>query len=338
MSNQIKREVKIMILADKIIDERKKNGWSQEELAEKLGVSRQSVSKWEGAQSVPDLQRILEMSRLFEVSTDYLLKDEEGVRTPVESEDADGSTKRLSMEDANKFLNENSVFAGKISLGCLISVCCPIPILGAVALQKLGIIGLTEDAAGALGFVFLLILVAISLIFFIPAGIAASKWQWLEEDIFDSEYGVDGMVRSKAEKFHPRFVNAITVGTVIILTGVIALVCGAVIDENNEPLLLGLTCILLLCIAAGVFTIVKAGIIQDGYSKLLQEADYAKEAKSNTLYKTVAPVYWLLVTGGYLAWSFLTNDWHITWIVWPIAGVIFGAISVILQNIHKKNN
>ena len=46
-----------MILADKIIDERKKNGWSQEDLADKLGVSRQSVSKWESAQSVPDLQR-----------------------------------------------------------------------------------------------------------------------------------------------------------------------------------------------------------------------------------------------------------------------------------------
>ena len=64
-----------MILADKIINERKKNGWSQEELADKLGVTRQSVSKWEGAQASPDLQRILQMSELFGVSTDYLLKD-----------------------------------------------------------------------------------------------------------------------------------------------------------------------------------------------------------------------------------------------------------------------
>ncbi|MBR5743687.1 MAG: helix-turn-helix transcriptional regulator, partial [Clostridia bacterium] len=48
-----------MILADKIIDLRKKNGWSQEELAEQLGVSRQSISKWEGAQSVPDMARII---------------------------------------------------------------------------------------------------------------------------------------------------------------------------------------------------------------------------------------------------------------------------------------
>ena len=65
-----------MIMADKIMELRKKNGWSQEELAEKLGVSRQAVSKWESAQSAPDTQRILEMSRIFGVSTDYLLKDE----------------------------------------------------------------------------------------------------------------------------------------------------------------------------------------------------------------------------------------------------------------------
>ena len=48
-----------MILADKIMDLRKKNGWSQEELAEKLNVSRQAVSKWEGAQSIPDMGRIV---------------------------------------------------------------------------------------------------------------------------------------------------------------------------------------------------------------------------------------------------------------------------------------
>ena len=70
------REGEDMILADKIMNERKKNGWSQEELADKLGVSRQSVSKWESAQSVPDINRILDLAKLFGVSTDYLLKDE----------------------------------------------------------------------------------------------------------------------------------------------------------------------------------------------------------------------------------------------------------------------
>ncbi len=65
-----------MILADKIVNLRKRSGWSQEELAEKMGVSRQSISKWEGAQSVPDMNRILKLSEVFHVSTDYLLRDD----------------------------------------------------------------------------------------------------------------------------------------------------------------------------------------------------------------------------------------------------------------------
>ena len=65
-----------MIFADKLISLRKRAGWSQEELANQLDVTRQSVSKWEGAQSIPDLDKIVQLSRLFGVTTDYLLKDE----------------------------------------------------------------------------------------------------------------------------------------------------------------------------------------------------------------------------------------------------------------------
>jgi transcriptional regulator with XRE-family HTH domain len=61
----VKSKGKTMILADKIIENRKKNGWSQEELARMLGVSRQSVSKWEGIQAVPDMNKILQMADLF---------------------------------------------------------------------------------------------------------------------------------------------------------------------------------------------------------------------------------------------------------------------------------
>mgnify|MGYP001775239831 CR=1 FL=1 len=64
-----------MIFAEKLVQLRKKAGWSQEELAAQMNVSRQSVSKWEGAQSIPDLEKIIRLSKLFNVSTDYLLKD-----------------------------------------------------------------------------------------------------------------------------------------------------------------------------------------------------------------------------------------------------------------------
>lgn len=94
----------MMILADKIIRLRKKNGWSQEELAERLKVSRQSVSKWEGAQSVPDLDKILQLSKIFGVSIDYLLKEEfEEEEYITEDTSEETLARRVSLEEANAF-------------------------------------------------------------------------------------------------------------------------------------------------------------------------------------------------------------------------------------------
>ena len=70
-----------MNIADRIQYLRKQKGLSQEELADKIGVSRQAVSKWESEQSTPDLDNIIVMSDLFEVTTDYILKGIEPVST-----------------------------------------------------------------------------------------------------------------------------------------------------------------------------------------------------------------------------------------------------------------
>lgn len=87
-----------MIFADKLITLRKKAGWSQEELAEKLNVTRQSVSKWEGTQSVPDIDKILQLSRLFGVTTDYLLKD--NAAEPEYTEDDTSPLPRVTLTAA----------------------------------------------------------------------------------------------------------------------------------------------------------------------------------------------------------------------------------------------
>lgn len=70
-----------MNISNRIQHLRKVKGISQEELAQRIGVSRQAVSKWESNQSVPDMERIILMSDYFEVSTDYLLK---GVETSTQ--------------------------------------------------------------------------------------------------------------------------------------------------------------------------------------------------------------------------------------------------------------
>ena len=95
-----------MILADKITALRKKAGWSQEELAEQLGVTRQSVSKSEGAQSVPDMDKVVQMSRLFGVTTDFLLKDELSEEEPAPEGCVNHSAMQALLEEGD-YTREN---------------------------------------------------------------------------------------------------------------------------------------------------------------------------------------------------------------------------------------
>ena len=77
------KEMLNMKLAEKIYQERRKLGLSQEQFAEQMDISRQAVSKWESGQSMPDLDKVVVMSQIFGVSTDYLLKEEETIPEEV---------------------------------------------------------------------------------------------------------------------------------------------------------------------------------------------------------------------------------------------------------------
>lgn len=70
----------MMKLAEKIFTLRKEKGWSQETLAEQIKVSRQSISKWESCQALPEIEKIIELSTIFQVTTDYLLLEENTVQ------------------------------------------------------------------------------------------------------------------------------------------------------------------------------------------------------------------------------------------------------------------
>ena len=91
-----------MTIADRIQSLRKSKGMSQEELADKVGVSRQSVSKWESEQAAPDLDKIVIMSDIFEVTTDYLLKGIEPVKTDDHKTMADVIDQRILTEKNGK--------------------------------------------------------------------------------------------------------------------------------------------------------------------------------------------------------------------------------------------
>lgn len=96
-----------MTFSDKLIALRKKAGWSQEELAERLNVSRQSVSKWESAQSMPDIDKILQLSSLFSVTTDCLLKDTQDDPQPAAAQ-TPSPLPRVTLAQAEDYLTKGT--------------------------------------------------------------------------------------------------------------------------------------------------------------------------------------------------------------------------------------
>ena len=327
-----------MIFADKLIELRKKNGWSQEELAEQLDVSRQSVSKWEGAQSVPDMGRIVQMSELFGVSTDYLLKDEMESLAPASREESGSAARTVSMEEANAFLALREKNARTVPLGVMMCILSPVMLILLSGLSEYGSGRLSETSSTGLGLLWLFLLVAGAVALFVISGIRGARFEVLEKEPIDTLYGVDGMVRDRRERFQHAYTLQLTLGIVLCVAAVVPIFISLILFGEAEMPILIATCLMLVLIACGVLLIVHASMLWSAFQILLEEGDYTREAKEDQKrHGYLGGIYWGLVTAGYLAWSFLTMAWERTWIVWPVAAVAYGAVFGIVKALRRKD-
>ncbi len=313
-----------MILADKIINLRKKNGWSQEELAEKMRVSRQAVSKWEGAQTVPDLEKILALSQLFGVTTDYLLKDE--IEGEEFTDDIDREpVKRVSLALANEFLDWRRRAATRIAAATLLCIVAVIPLLlFSAAAEAPGSQGTLNLVAGA-GLIILLILVAAAVAIFVSCGFKNAPFEFIDKEPFETEYGVDGMVRERQKAYRPAYAKSNIAATCLCVLSPIPLFIGLFVKKEYFILVMLSVTILLAGAGAALFTL--AGVRWASMQKLLKEGEYAlRDQRKTRVKETVSTAWWLSATAVYLGWSFFTEDWKITWVVWPVAGILFAVV------------
>ena len=319
-----------MTMGDKLIELRKKAGWSQEELSERLDVSRQSISKWEGGLAAPTVDKLVELSRLFGVSTDYLLKDE--LEAPEPEAPAGPPLRQVTVAEAEAFLALKQASAKPIALGvalCILSPVCLILLGGLHAIRPV-----REQIAVAVGLAVLFAFVVPAVALFVAWSGRLSKYEYLEKEVFSAAPGVEALAREAMERARESHSRRLVAGvSLCVASAVPLLVCTA--PPDHEFLL---TCgigLLLTLVAAGVYLIVSASIPWDACQMLLQEGDYAPEEKSPLL-RTVWVVYWCTVTAIYLGWSFTTRRWNDTWIVWPVAGVLFGAVSAALRLVQRR--
>lgn len=331
-----------MIFADKLIQLRKKSGWSQEELAEQMGVSRQSISKWEGAQSIPDLEKIIRLAKLFSVSTDYLLLDEmgepEGGAPALPGKDIP-ALRRISMEEANAFLKIKEETARYIAWGVFLCILSPIVLLMLGGFSEMPGSGISEGLAAAIGLTVLLMMVAAAVAIFVYSGGRTSPFEYLDSEFFETEYGVSSMVKERREQYRERYMRNNIIGVCLCILAAIPLFSSVALEVENPLLPVGLLCATLVIVSLGVRLLVHSGTVWGGFERLLEEGEYTREEKKKQpLISRISQVYWLLVLTGFLAYSFVTGGWDRSWIVWPVAAVLFPAVTALILLFAKKNN
>ena len=328
-----------MILADKIIENRKKNGWSQEDLAEKLGVSRQSVSKWESAQAIPDMKKILQLSEVFGVSTDYLIRDEIEEVPALELAPVDNgleeTVRSVSMEEAVSFLKYSENASRWISTGVMLCILSPVLLILLGGLAEAGFIPMEERIAELGGTAILLIMIAAAVGMFIREGMRGKKYEYLEKVDIETEYGVNGMVKERRDAYAETHSRRLIIGVMLCIISAVPLLGAEAVHYSNNTDLFPILCVALLLVmcAVGVKLIVLTCTRQGGYDRLLEEGDYSRLNKKAGRYDGV---YWAIATAVYLGWSFVTSRWEYTWIVWPVAGVLFAAYREIMKAIVRS--
>ena len=314
-----------MKLADKIIRLRKQLGWSQEELAEKMSVSRQSVSKWESAASIPDLNKIIRLSEIFSVPTDYLLKDNVELASSME-EDRDVPVPKVTLHEANAYMEAKEKVGRTIGTASLIFIYSVLPLLLLLSYSEMDDTVVTSDIAAGVGLVSLFLMVIVGVMAVISTLKYSRNFEKIEESEFELEYGAESILDEQAEEYQHIYTFRLAVSVGMFIFSVLPLIVSSFLSDLEWMSLLMLA-LLIAIVGAGVYILVPSAAKHTAYNRLLGRGDFAPYRRAETkLAEKIGAIYWPLIVAIYLGWSFITMDWHITWIVWPVAGVSFAAV------------
>ena len=268
---------------------------TQEQLAEQLGVSRQSVSKWESGLSFPEMDTLIRICDLYDTNLDTLLR---------------GSVEADRVSDSTNYDQFMTRFARRIAFS-----------VGAI------IAGIPE----VLPVAFFLLVIAVSVVILVASGI--------QYDQFCKKHPVlsDFYTEQEKDAFRQKFIWLIAGGVGAVLFGVVILVMAFAFLPEQEPYESIMSAVFLLFIAGAVTSFVYAGIMDDKYKiekYNLHNNLTPEEKKKDDLTGTVCTCIMLTATAIYVGLGFTKGLWATAWWVFPVGGILCGAVSVILDS-HK---
>lgn len=291
-----------MSLAENLQYLRAREGVTQEQLAERLDVSRQSVSKWESSASYPEMDTLLKLCDMFQVDMDTLLR---------------GSVEQSLSEDSAGYDRFMTLYARKIAGGVS-------AIVGSVALWSfLSALGLSE----MLGAAMMLLVIAAAAVVFIASG--------MEEEHFRKKHPVipDFYTESQKERFHRRYIWYIAGGVGAILLGVVMMVLAFTVLPEREPYESCMGAVFLIIVACAVYFLIYGGMLEDKYNiaKYNRQNNPTPEDKERRRRAvTACALIMILATAVFLFAGLAYNKWDWVAIIYPVGGVLCGAAWLLL--------
>ena len=267
---------------------------------------------------------ISEFGNLDELADDLgLSREVEETRTG----ESEIQRRLVTMEESQQYLANRSKKSVFLSLGvmfCIVSVACPIFFGG-------------YWGSGNIGTALMFISIAIGVGLIVFSNYIDSNWNFLKNEPCRIDMETADMVKERRRSFEPVRALCVSLGVILcIICWVPNVIVSGYIGALGPSLMF-------LLIGIGVFLIVYANKVYGGFDRLLNLNDvttvsgsYAAENKRPIRYKnkaaeTIATIYWPMIVSAYLIVSFLTFQWHLTWIIWPIAGVMHRVVMIYCQ-------
>lgn len=291
-----------MSLAENLQYLRAREGVTQEQLAERLDVSRQSVSKWESSASFPEMDTLLKLCDMFHTDMDTLLR---------------GSVENSLSEDTAGYDRFMTLYARKIAGGVS-------AIIAGAAVAALSAVGGIPDMVGA---AILLLVIAVAVVVFIASG--------MEEEHFRKKHPTlpDFYSEQQKEQFHRRYIWYIAGSVGAILLGLVLLVLAFTVLPEKEPYESYMGALFLLIVACAVYFLIYGGMLEDKYNipKYNRENNPTPEDKERRRRAvTACALIMILATAVFLTLGLGWDRWESAAIIYPVGGVLCGAAWLLL--------
>lgn len=295
-----------MAFSDNLQFIRAQAGVTQEQLAEQLDVSRQSVSKWESGASFPEMDTLLRICDLYSVNMDTLLR---------------GSVEESRVSDTARYDD----FMNRFSLRMALSISA---IIAGVALMILLRSFNPSDSFTMLAAALFMLIVTVSVVVIVASGIQYDNFRKKNPVIQDF------YTEEEKDTFHQKFVWYIAGGVGAILFGVVLLIGAFSLLPEKEPYESISAAVFMLLIAGAVFSFVYGGMQEDKYKiwKYNRDNNPEPDAKKKLdMIGTVCGAVMLVATAIYVGLGFTRNAWGTAWWIFPVGGILCGVVSVVLN-------